>query len=699
MKKKLIAALLAAGLVLGMFGISSAQPANDFTNESIQEDQQTEPEESAIPQPAQTPAETASPSAPAPTEPPEENAPEKDAQGPLEVPIVLPQTSASASLPAQTEMEPEMEESAADAQQPEAMALTADGTAQVASEEELKNALESGRSAVLTQDIALAGPVTVPAGANVELDLGGRAITASIANPLVNEGTMTVRDSVGGATVSAPRGCIRNVGTLSVNGGHYITTDKTGGSALFNGGGATMTVKSCVVDAASFAIGNAGMCTINGGELHSTSSNETPNWAYCIKSTGADARLIINDATVTGIQGGVAAVQGTVRINGGNFSTEQGNSRSFYALYVAGEDGEVNGDVYGGTFSSPRQAVYIGNDNTNGDGGINASACLNIHGGTFEGGSSALFKSQNTGTAFISGGTFRDGTGDSNIAGYVIDGYEAVRGEDGSVSVARRPMPVRNERTGETYETLQKAVGKALAGDTLLLGDDVYFGTTTQTGYDEDGIGYGTYGSLSKSLIIRSEGAARTVTATSIITVNNGAQVTLENVTVDGENRIGTSGINIQGSATLTLNDGAVVRGCATSSGRSAVGVGSVGGTGGAGKLVMNQGSLITQNVNSGVWLEADGILEMNGGAISGNNCQPTAMSKQAYGVVISGGNSRGERRRYHRKRPDSRRREPDCGRRRIDEPGKQYAYRQWRYDCKQYQKRQYLCNGGRLHG
>ena len=114
MKKKLIAALLAAGLVLGMFGISSAQPANDFTNESIQEDQQTEPEESAIPQPAQTPAETASPSAPAPTEPPEENAPEKDAQGPLEVPIVLPQASASASLPAQTEPE----ESAADAQQP-----------------------------------------------------------------------------------------------------------------------------------------------------------------------------------------------------------------------------------------------------------------------------------------------------------------------------------------------------------------------------------------------------------------------------------------------------------------------------------------------------------------------------------------------------------------------------------------------------
>ncbi|WP_066649172.1 Ig-like domain-containing protein [Christensenella timonensis] len=866
MKKKVIAAILAAGLVLGMFGISSAQPANDFTNESIQENQETAPEESA-----------------------------------------------------------------ADGQQPAAMALTADGAMQVSNEEELRSAAESGGSILVTQDITLEAPVTVPAGANVELDLGGHTITAEFANPLVNEGTMSVHDSVGGAAVSAPRGCLRNLGSLSIYGGHYTTTDDTGGSALFNGAGATMAVKSCVVDAASFAIGNAGDCTIDGGQLHSTSSNATPNWAYCIKSTGAGARLVINNATVTGIQGGVAAVQGTVEINGGNFSTEQGNSRSFYALYVAGEDGEVNGDVYGGTFLSPRQAVYIGNDNTNGDGGINASACLRIHGGTFEGGNSALFKSQNTGTTFISGGTFRDGTGDSNIADYVIDGYEAVRGEDGSVSVEQKQTPVRNEttgemfetlqkaidaategdtiriqanvgvydeavtlnkavtlegpgdgstvltggitlagpfgddtrtvirglkfeksgiyaiawgnepnlnnltienntfenisdwsaainfnldnksapknltiadntisnvtaangsgiwvsatagttritgnrisnttlnsiqitgmaggdvtisgnilqnwdcdvagggramrltangnasmsvtgnsmsrtlaagedgaqaikiteltgtldasknywnaakpdfsevlrayqaggeaagsaqlvtmpyyadaeltklveygvknaRSGETYETLQKAVNKALAGDTLLLGDDVSFGTTTQTGYDEDGIGYGTYGSFGKSLTIRGEGAARTITATSIITVNNGAQVTLENVTVDGENRIGTSGINVQGSAALTLNEGAVVRGCATSSGRSAVGVGSVGGTGGAGKLVMNEGSLITQNINSGVWLEADGILEMNGGAISGNNCQPTALSKQAYGLVISGG-------------------------------------------------------------
>ncbi|MEA5004285.1 MAG: right-handed parallel beta-helix repeat-containing protein [Christensenella sp.] len=1159
MKKKIIAAVVAASLVFGMFGVSSAQPLSENTGAG-QPAQTVAPRESASAQPTETPR----PEQSAAPEPSSEPTPQVTAQASKEV----KQTEAPVEMPTGNgplATTPFVQEEAPD------------GITDIM---DLSQITASG-SYRLIQDTTLQEVLVIGAGLDVTIDLNGCTITSTGANFFVNEGMVRICDSVGGG-INAPRGCIYNRGTVSISGGHYVTTDNTGGSALYNGDGATMVVENCVVNAVSFAIGNSGDCTINGGEFHSTSSNVTPNWAYCIKSTGAGARLTINNATVTGIQGGVAAVQGTVKIYGGNFSTEQGNSRSFYALYVAGENGEVSGDVYGGDFSSPKQAVYIGNDNTNGDGGINASACLNIHGGTFDGGNSALFKAQNTGTTFISGGTFRDGKGDSDIDRYVVDGYATVKNEDGSVSVSEKKMPVKNEttgkgyetlqaaiaelnagdtltltegtfnatannqfridkpnvtiqgqgdtsiidcgtysastqagifviadhvtikdvkivgsstngnvhtlkvtglrsgaegpllegvtisnvtlgsvkgsalnihgvknavvdgvsveqagkcsimlagvdgitisdtktisggwnadigimyateapvyttptrltlgsgntfanqfvyserpadapggadsaagyeamglgmltkadgtwalmdaaklarlvtnkttgaaydtiqaavdaanagdvlsipqgagtydekvtltkavtlegpgdgsavltggitlagpfgddtktvikglrfeksgiyaiawgnepnlnnvtiennifeniaewsaavnfnldnksavknltiannaitnvtgtnasgiwvsavagttritgntisdtklnsiqitgiaggdvtisgntlknwdsdvagggramrltangnasmaimgnsmsrdlaagedgaqvikiteldgtlnaaenywnaakpdfsavlkayktggaaadssqlvvmpyyadaalkklveygvknaRSGEVYDSLQKAVNKAQDGDTLLLGNDCIFGSTTQTGHDEDNIGYGTYGSFSKSLTIRSEGTARTVTATSIITVNAGARVVLENVTVDGENRIGTSGINVQGNATLILGSGATVKGCATSSGFAAIDLGSAGGTGGAGKLVMNEGSLVTQNVNSGIWVEPDGTFEMNGGKITANNCAPQALSKQAYGLVISGG-------------------------------------------------------------
>ncbi|WP_302761991.1 Ig-like domain-containing protein [Christensenella hongkongensis] len=917
MKKKIIATVIVIGLVLGMFGISSAQPLN----EAVETEQGTVQADGVEPVQTETPEETASPSPAASEEPVLPSVPKESGQP--QPGATAAQQAASAS-DGQTEAESGQEILLA----PDAGSTAEDGVIEIT---ELSQITGSG-SYRLAEDITPEAGVTIAAGENVSLDLNGHKIAAEIQNILVNEGALSVTDSASGGTIQAQSGCIRNLGTLTINGGHYMTTDNQAGCALYNGSGATLVINDCTVDAAFFAVGNLGDCTINGGQFHSTSSNAAGAYAYCIKSMGEGANLTINNATVTGIQGAVAAVQGTVTVYDGHFSTEQGNSNSFYALYVAGEEGEVSGTVYDGTYSSPKSAVYIGNDNTNGDGGINARACLNIRGGNFTGGDAALIKAKNTGATFISGGTFTDGSGQSGIENYVADGYTVKNDSDGSVSVVEQVLSVsnettgakyatiqqavdaagegdvicitangssydeavtltkavtlkgpgdgsavltggitlagpfgdntqtvikglkfeksgiyaiawgsepnlnnltiennifenisawsaavnfnlantspvrnltiadntitnvtaengsgiwvsavagttritgnridgtklnsiqvtgmaagdvtisrnilknwdsdiagggramrltangngsmtitensmartlaagedgaqavkiteltgtlnasrnywnaakpdfsavlkaytdggstaaggtqisvkpyyadealtklvsydvRNERTGETYDTLQKAVNKAQAGDTLLLGNDCAFGTTTQTGYDEDNIGYGTYGSFNKSLTIRSEGTACTIVATSIVTVNNGAQVVLENVTVDGENRIGTSGINVQGSSTLTLGNGATVKGCATSSGRSAIDVGSAGGTGGEGKLVMNEGSLITQNVNSGIWLEPDGIFEMNGGRIANNNCQPTALSKQAYGLVISGG-------------------------------------------------------------
>lgn len=52
---------------------------------------------------------------------------------------------------------------------------------------------------------------------------------------------------------------------------------------------------------------------------------------------------------------------------------------------LLGEDEDVKCVVYGGSFESvSKTAALIGNDNTGGDGGINANATTEIKGGTFK---------------------------------------------------------------------------------------------------------------------------------------------------------------------------------------------------------------------------------------------------------------------------------------------------------------------------
>lgn len=78
------------------------------------------------------------------------------------------------------------------------------------------------------------------------------------------------------------------------------------------------------------------------------------------------------------MQGALAISAGYAEIKGGTFTAhaceEHGAKNAFYALYVAGEEGEVKCVVYDGTFTSEGNyaAALVGNDNTGGDGGINA---------------------------------------------------------------------------------------------------------------------------------------------------------------------------------------------------------------------------------------------------------------------------------------------------------------------------------------
>ena len=82
-------------------------------------------------------------------------------------------------------------------------------------------------------------------------------------------------------------------------------------------------------------------------------------------------------------------------------------SSAFYALYVAGESGEVECNVYGGEFTSiSKVAAFVGNSN---DGGDKEEALVHIYGGSFISQSDdkeAVHVDEALGGLEIAGGTF-----------------------------------------------------------------------------------------------------------------------------------------------------------------------------------------------------------------------------------------------------------------------------------------------------
>ena len=244
--------------------------------------------------------------------------------------------------------------------------------------------------------------LTVPSDVTITIDLNGHTVSkpTGTGRILENAGNVTINDSSTDKSglVSAYRNNVGNTGTMVINGGTFETHCNVGGTTLYNGVGGTMTINGCVVNADFFAINNEGDMEINGGEFHSTSTNEPGTFAYCVRNY---ANMTINDATITGIQGALASASGVLKVYDGHFSTEWGNSRSFYALYIAGEQDVVTGYIYGGTYSSPKYAIYIGNDNKGGDGGINADATTFVYGGTYNGGISAIYRAQQTGNPYV----------------------------------------------------------------------------------------------------------------------------------------------------------------------------------------------------------------------------------------------------------------------------------------------------------
>lgn len=313
--------------------------------------------------------------------------------------------------------------------------------------------------------------IEVAAGMQVTLDFNGCTLSKTDESnnaPIENYGTMQIVDQKGGGGISGGNRCINNYGNMVIDAGRYTTSIGTGGTAIQNKAtDAVMTINDCDVDASVFAFANAGTATINGGKFKNTScSSCTPNWAYTAKSTGT---LYFNNGQVDGVQGALAISAGYAEIKGGTFTAHacetHGAKNAFYALYVAGEEDEVKCVVYDGTFTSEGNyaAALVGNDNTGGDGGINADATSEIKGGTFVAtvqGVPALKGAPNTGNPIVTGGTFS-----SDVSAYVPAGSAAVEDENGNFIIA--PAADACFAIGNVgYNTLAEAVAAVPADGT-----------------------------------------------------------------------------------------------------------------------------------------------------------------------------------------------------------------------------------------
>ena len=281
--------------------------------------------------------------------------------------------------------------------------------------DEAVDAAEDGNTIVLLQDIELSDSIYINKA--LTLDLNDHNINNSTSDAIFVQdgGDLTIKDSVGGGTISSGwYGVQVYGGTATISGGTI-----TGGEGIVVSGGEV---------------------TITGGNISGTGSDGSGVWIV-------SGTVNINGGSVTGSVYGVYAQGGTTNINGG---TVTANNADGVGAWLSG--GTVN--INGGTVSGDGQFGYgvcvdIGTTTISGDANISGSYAgvyvsiegddkATISGGTISGGTYGVYVE--SGQCEITGGTIT-GTGDSgvfieggavNITGGTITGNHGVYASNGS---------------------------------------------------------------------------------------------------------------------------------------------------------------------------------------------------------------------------------------------------------------------------
>ena len=359
----------------------------------------------------------------------------------------------------------------------------------------LREAVEAaGNNAVLTliDNVTVNAMVTIPATKTLTIDLNGKSM--SMAEEIVatnyiisNLGTLTIKDSVGGGSITA-RGVYNGYAAdgsavptakITVSGGTFNAMGTNGGAGIFNYGQATVN-GGAFVSVGGYSLNNQPGATMTVAE------GVTANNGICCSG----ATLTVNGGDLTGNRSGchvIYAWNSTVTINGGNiYNNNSGNA----TVMVAGSSAAV---INGGTFGIADGRVE-GNGNTWTSCLLDTAntATLTVNGGTFNGG----FRVQAGTTMTINGGFFNDVVG----SGYGINGTLAVQGgtytdaaialttneyvklpyerfmyEDGTVAKVLKQLA----KIGNTiYYDIDEAIAAWTNGQTLTLVADVTLNDT-----------------------------------------------------------------------------------------------------------------------------------------------------------------------------------------------------------------------------
>ena len=237
--------------------------------------------------------------------------------------------------------------------------------------ENLFEAISLGSEKItLNKDIEINKTLSIPANANVTLDLGGHTITSTYtvqsdgnkSNYVEVNGSLTITN---GTIIS--RG-VMVYGTLTINDEKVtiINNDRNGGSPIrvkstgkvfisagtyksnegdYKGTESDKYWESFPTDEPNVIDNNGGEVVISGGRFECTGS-----FPYAINNYN-NGKLTISGGEFIGYRGVVAATNGTVEISGGKFTVEQTVNGRSHAVYSANANVSITGGEFSGLYA------------------------------------------------------------------------------------------------------------------------------------------------------------------------------------------------------------------------------------------------------------------------------------------------------------------------------------------------------------
>ena len=317
--------------------------------------------------------------------------------------------------------------------------------------------------------------VTIPAGANVTLDLNGYKLTNVSGHTITNNGNLTV---TGNGTVDnithAKAALYNNTGaTATLNGGTFTRSAETGTANPNSANGNSW-----------YTVKNYGTLTINNGvtvENKGSFSSAVVNGWYDASKIGtssepahnADAVLTINGGSISG---GKITVKnddyGVLNITGGTFTQPLDGLYCIYnANVTAISGGNVNGSVgnYNGAITEANQCKFA------------------ISGGTYTSDPSAYVasgaiarKDGDTKFVVVEKANLTAGVYTSDPSSALAPGYVSYKNSDNSTYTVYYPVPVTPGNTSSTTTTNPD-------GSTTTTTTDKTTGTVTETTKNTDG--------------------------------------------------------------------------------------------------------------------------------------------------------------------------------------------------------------------